>query len=99
MVHTGQFVLQMDPTIYEANLQRAQALLSAAQAGAVQARANRDQAQRAPGRTKEPHQQNPNPISTAQPEQAETANDIAEANLNAADDQVDTSRAPVPQAP
>src|SRR5207249_2612999 len=45
LVTNGQFLLQIDPTIYEANLQRAQALLSAAQAGAVQARANRDQAQ------------------------------------------------------
>src|SRR5256712_2210659 len=98
MVHTGQFVLQMDPTIYEANLQRAQALLSAAQAGAVQARANRDQAQRALGRTKELHQQSPNLISTEQLEQAETANDIAEANLNAAEPQVDQSRAAVQEA-
>src|SRR5881275_3640399 len=39
LVTNGQFLLQIDPTIYEANLQRAQALLSAAQAGAVQARA------------------------------------------------------------
>src|SRR2546426_1126890 len=93
LVTNGQFLLQIDPTIYEANLQRAQALLSAAQAGAVQARANRDQAQRALGRTKELHQQNPNLISTEQLEQAETANDIAEANLNAAEHQVDQSRA------
>src|SRR2546428_13606579 len=40
LVTKGQFLLQIDPTIYEANLQRAQALLSAAQAGAGQARAN-----------------------------------------------------------
>src|SRR6266702_3057879 len=98
LVTNGQFLLQIDPTIYEANLQRAQALLSAAQAGAVQARANRDQAQRALGRTKELHQQNPNLISTEQLEQAETANDIAEANLNAAEHQVDQSRAAVQEA-
>src|SRR5947209_18230432 len=60
VVTNGQFLLQIDATIYEANLQRAQALLSAAQAGAVQARANRDQAQRALGRTRELHPQNPN---------------------------------------
>src|SRR2546425_290570 len=98
VVTNGQFLLQIDATIYEANLQRAQALLSAAQAGAVQARANRDQAQRALGRTKELHQQNPNLISTEQLEQAETANDIAEANLNAAEHQVDQSRAAVQEA-
>ena len=98
VVTNGQFLLQIDPTIYEANLQRAQALLSAAQAGAVQARANRDQARRALGRTRELHQQNPNLISTEQLEQAETANDIAEANLNAAEHQVDQSRAAVQEA-
>src|SRR5947209_6359533 len=98
VVTNGQFLLQIDATIYEANLQRAQALLSAAQAGAVQARANRDQARRALGRTRELHQQNPNLISTEQLEQAETANDIAEANLNAAEHQVDQSRAAVQEA-
>src|SRR5207247_9978855 len=53
LVTNGQFLLQIDPTIYAANLQRAQALLSEAQAGAGQARATRHQAQRALGRTKE----------------------------------------------
>src|SRR6266498_5351817 len=37
LVRAGQFLLQIAPTVYEANLQRAQALLSAAEAGAVQA--------------------------------------------------------------
>src|SRR2546422_1340621 len=95
LVKEGQFLLQIDPTIYEANLQRAQALLSAADAGAVQARANRDPAQRAPGRTRELRQQNPNLISTEQLQQAQTANHIAEANLNAPQHQVDQSRAAV----
>ena len=57
LVTNGQFLLQIDPTIYEANLQRAQALLSAAQAGAVQARANRDQAHRR--RSKSPTRTSP----------------------------------------
>src|SRR5439155_25309392 len=77
LVTNGQFLLQIDPTIYEANLQRAQALLSAAQAGAVQARANRDQAQRALGRNKEPPQQNQTLRSTETLGQAEQTNDCA----------------------
>src|SRR3990172_6024841 len=97
-VKEGQFLLQIDPTVYEANLQRAQAALSAAEAGAVQARANRDQAQRALQRTKELREQNPNLVSAEQLEQAQTAYDIAEANLTAAQHQVAQFRAAVREA-
>src|ERR1700704_1056191 len=83
-VQKGQFLLQIDPTIYQANMQRAQAAMSSAEAGFVQARANRDQAQRGLTRTKELHEQNPNLVSQEQLEQAQTAFDIAEANLTAA---------------
>src|SRR6266566_2256498 len=82
-VQKGQFLLQIDPTVYEANLQRASAAMSSAQAGAVQARATRDQSQRALQRTKELREQNPNLISPEQMEQAQTAFDIADANLTA----------------
>src|SRR5258706_2863519 len=68
-VQKGQFLLQIDPTIYEANLQRAQAAMSSAEAGAVQARANPDQAQRLPARTKDLHEQKPNLVSPEQLEQ------------------------------
>src|SRR2546426_9410422 len=54
VVTNGQFLLQIDATIYEANLQRAQALLSAAQAGAGHAPAEPHQAPRAPGATPGP---------------------------------------------
>jgi HlyD family secretion protein len=98
LVREGQFLLQIDPTVYEANLQRAQALWSAAQAGAVQARANRDQSDRALQRTKELRAQNPNLVPAEQLEQAQTAFDIADANLTAAQHQVDQSRAAVQEA-
>ncbi|HYT83321.1 MAG TPA: efflux RND transporter periplasmic adaptor subunit [Gemmatimonadales bacterium] len=98
LVQKGQFLLQIDPTIYQANLQRAQAAMSSAEAGAVQARANRDQAQRALGRTKELREQNPNLISQEQLEQAQTAFDIAEANLTASTHMVEQSRAGLRQA-
>jgi HlyD family secretion protein len=93
LVEKGQFLLQIDPTIYQANEQRAQAALSSAEAGAVQARANRDQSQRNLQRTKELRAQNPNLVSQEQLEQAQTAYDIAEANFTAAQHMVEQARA------
>src|SRR5437867_1327967 len=98
LVTKGQFLLQIDPTIYQANLQQAEATYASSQAAAVQAKANRDQAQRALGRTKELRTQNPNLISQEQLEQAQTAFDIAEASLTAAQHQVDQARAAVRSA-
>src|SRR3989475_4590776 len=69
LVQKGQFLLQIDPTIYQANLQRAQAAMSQAEAGAVQARATRDQSARALTRTKELREQNPNLISQERSEE------------------------------
>jgi len=97
-VQRGQFLLQIDATIYEANLQRAQAAMSSAEAGAVQARANRDQAQRALQRTKELREQNPNLVSQEQMEQAQTAFDIAESNLTASQHMVEQARAAMREA-
>ncbi len=93
LVQKGQFLLQIDPMIYQANMQRAQAAMSSAEAGAVQARANRDQSQRSLQRTKELREQNPNLISQEQLEQAQTAYDIAEANFTAARHVVEQARA------
>src|SRR3989454_6868576 len=98
LVAKGQFLLQIDPTVYEANLQRAQAAYSSAAAEVVQARANRDQAQRALRRTRELRDQSPNLVAPEQLEQAETAFEVAEANLTAAQHQVDQSRAAVQEA-
>ena len=97
-VQKGQFLLQIDPTIYEANLQRSQAAMSSAEAGAVQARANRDQAQRLLARTKDLREQNPNLISPEQLEQAQTAFEIAEANFTASTHNVEQSRAALQEA-
>lgn len=97
-VRTGQFLLQIDPTIYQANLQRAAAMLASAQASAVQAKANRDQAERALARTKELREQNPNLVSAEQREMAQTAFDVAEAVANSAQHQVDQARAGVQEA-
>ena len=98
LVKQGQFLIQIDPTIYEANLQQAAATMASAQAAAVQAKANLDQSERALRRTKELHTQSPNLISTEQLEQAQTAFDIAESNLNAAQHQVEQARAAMQSA-
>jgi len=98
LVQKGQFLLQIDPTIYQANMQRATALMSSAEASAVQARANRDQSQRSLQRTKELREQNPNLISQEQLEQAQTAYDIAEANYTAAQHVVEQARAGLREA-
>src|SRR5882724_3335225 len=98
LVKQGQFLIQIDPTIYEANLQQAAATMASAQAAAVQAKANQDQSERALRRTKELHAQSPNLISTEQLEQAQTAFDIAESNLNAAQHQVEQARAAMQSA-
>ncbi len=93
-----QFLVQIDPTIYQANLQQAEATFASSEAAAVQAKANRDQADRALRRTKELRAQSPNLIAAEQLEQAQTAFDIAEANLTAAQHQVDQARAAVRSA-
>lgn len=98
VVTAGQFLLQIDPTVYEAALQQAQAALASAQAIAVQAQANADQSKRALDRTQALHDQNANLVSPEQLEQAQTAYKIAEANLNSANHQVDQSRASVQSA-
>ncbi|HEX9704255.1 MAG TPA: efflux RND transporter periplasmic adaptor subunit [Gemmatimonadales bacterium] len=97
-VTKGAFLLQIDPTIYQANLQRARAAVSAADASAVQAEANREQAKRALERTVELQKQNPNLISPEQLEQAQTAHEVAAALATAARHQVEQTRAAYQEA-
>jgi HlyD family secretion protein len=95
VVTQGQLLLQIDPTVYQANLQQAEATMASAAAAAVQAQANRDQAERALRRTKELRTQDPNLVPAEQLEQAQTGFDVAAANLTAAEHQVDQARAGV----
>lgn len=97
-VQKGQFLLQIDPTIYEANVQRAQALVSSSEASAVQAKANRDQAKRNLDRTRELRGQNENLVSAEQLEQAQTAWEVSSALSVSADHQVDQARAGLREA-
>lgn len=93
MVERGQVVVRIDPAQFQANVERMQAMLAAAEAAATQARANRDQAERAYTRARDIRAQNPQLVSQEALEQAETQRAIAIANLDAAERQVDQARA------
>jgi HlyD family secretion protein len=97
-VKRGDLLLRIDPSQYEATVARAQAALSAAEAGAVQAAANRDQAKRALDRAAELRRTNQQLLSTEQVEQAQTAFDVAEAVGKSAQHQVEQSRAAMKEA-
>lgn len=97
-VEKGQFLIQIDPTVYEANLQRARAVVASAEAAAVQARANRDQARRSLDRARELQQQNPNLVSREQVELAQTQYEVAAAQATASQHQVAQGRAAVQEA-
>lgn len=93
IVQKGQFLLQIDPALYVAAVSRAQAFLSSAQSDLIRSRANLDQAQRSLDRAKELQNSNTNLISEEAVEQAETARDVADANLKSSQAQVEQARA------
>ena len=84
MVREGQLLLQIDPFQYNANLKRAEALLASSEAGLVQARANRDQAQRTLDRAKELERSGTSLISAEQVETAQTAYEVSVATFTSA---------------
>jgi HlyD family secretion protein len=98
LVQRGQVVLRIDPTQYEAGVERAQAMLASAQAAATQARASKDQAERAYVRARDIRAQNAQLMSQEALEQAQTQSQIAVANLEAAQHQVDVSAAALREA-
>ncbi len=97
-VKTGQLLLRIDPSQYEAGVAQARATLSSAQASALQARANRDQAKRALDRAQQLRQTDTKLVSDEQLEQAQTQYQVAEAVANSAEHQVDQARASLNQA-
>lgn len=97
-VKKGQFLLQIDPAETEAAVARSEALLSASVAAQVQAKANYDQAERTANRARELSTSSPNLISTEAVEQAQTAYEVAKANLNSANAQVAQNRATLQDA-
>ena len=97
-VGTGDTLLIIDPTTFQAALQRSRAALSSAKASAAQARANRDQAVRSSARTRRIREQNPELISDEELEAAETNLEVQQALYDAAEYQVDQAAANVREA-
>ncbi len=98
LVTKGQFLIQIDPAQYQANVSRSQGMVASAQASTVQTRANRDQAERALARTKELAASGSNLVAPEAVEQAQTAFDVAEANWRASQAQLDQARAGLREA-
>jgi len=98
MVERGRVLVRIDPTQYEAGVERSQAMLASAQAAATQARASKDQADRAYTRARDIRAQNVQLMSLEALEQAQTQSQIADANLEAAQHQVDVSSAALREA-
>lgn len=71
-VRRGQFLLRIDPTQFQASVQRAEAALSAARASELQAIANREQARRALDRSLELRSRDSNLVTPEELENAET---------------------------
>ncbi|MDH3289478.1 MAG: efflux RND transporter periplasmic adaptor subunit [Gemmatimonadota bacterium] len=97
-VKRGDLVLRIEPSQYEAQVAQARALLSSAEASALQSRANRDQAKRAWDRAQELRRQSPNLVSDEQLEQSQTSFEVAEAVYTSAQYQVAQSRAALQNA-
>ncbi len=97
-VKKGQFLLQIDPAVYEATLARSEALLAASTAAQVQAKANYDQAERTVRRANDLAKSSPDLISTEAVEQAQTSFEVSKANLNSANAQVAQNRATLQDA-
>ncbi len=98
LVKKGQLLVQIDPSQYQSVVQRAEAFLQSSQASLQQVRANRDQAKRQLDRALEIRRANPNLISAESVEQAQQAYDVAVANYNSTDSQVDQARAQLQEA-
>ncbi|HXG43888.1 MAG TPA: efflux RND transporter periplasmic adaptor subunit [Gemmatimonadales bacterium] len=97
-VKKGDFLLQIDPAQYQAIVARARALLASAQSDLLRARANRDQAHRSLMRALELQKTNPSLITQEAVEQAQTAYDVAEANLRSSQATVEQARASLAEA-
>ena len=98
LVQKGQFLIQIDPTTYQAAVSRAEALVASSQAQLVQTQATVDQAQRALTRAQELQRSGSTLISPEAVEQSQTAFEVATANNNSSRAQVEQARAGLQEA-
>jgi HlyD family secretion protein len=97
-VSPGDLLLRIDPTQFEAQVQRAEATLSTNRANAIQARVNRDQAKRALDRSLQLRNTDPNLVSDEQLELIQQSYDVAVANMEAQEYQVAQAQATLREA-
>jgi HlyD family secretion protein len=93
MVTKGQFLLQIDPSTYQAEVQREQAGVASARADLARAKANLEQSQSALRRSTDIVKTNPQLISAEQLEQLKTTVDVNTALFQAAQHNVDQASA------
>ena len=93
MVTKGQFLLEIDPTQYQANVERATAAVASARSQAAQAKPSLLQAQRSYDRLAALKKANPTLVSDEQLEQLRTNVEVAQAQLEAASHAVDQASA------
>ena len=93
MVTKGQFLLEIDPTQYQANVERATAAVASARSQAAQAKPSLLQAQRNYDRLAALKKANPTLVSDEQLEQLRTNVEVAQAQLEAANHAVDQATA------
>lgn len=84
LVTRGQFLLQIDPSQYQAAVERAAASVASYRAQSAQAQANYDQAQRNFARTAELKRRNPTLVADEQLEQLRTAVNVNKALVESA---------------
>jgi len=97
-VETGEILLELDRTQFEASLSRAQAALSQSRANASQTRANLLRAQRESDRVQALRARDSLLVSQLQVDDAETNLQVAEANMEAAEFAVEQAIAGVDEA-
>jgi HlyD family secretion protein len=97
-VRKGDFLLQIDPAVYQAAVDRARGLVAGAQGDFLRAKANEEQAKRAMDRAHELQKANAGLISPETVEQAQTAFEIAVANSKASQAGLDQARAGLQEA-
>lgn len=97
-VREGQFLLQIDPQQYEAQVQRAEAALANARASLAQSRANLLQAQRNLERQQEIRKTNAALVSAQELEQLETQFEVNQALVKAAEENVKQNEASLKDA-
>lgn len=93
IVKKGQFLLQIDPSTYQAEVQRQAALVASSRADMMRAKANLEQSQSALRRSEQIRKTNPTLVSDEQMEQLRTAVDVNQALYNSAQHQVDQAGA------